>query len=74
MVSDEEIDARPEYWKHKRKHGIQYAVKQLHFQDKGSALAWVCEYHPKELNTAMTGWASDAPVFSFNIWSDIDAR
>lgn len=62
---------RPEYWKHGRKHGVQYAVKQLHFPDKGTALKWVCEYHPKELEAARAGWSDEAPVFADNIWADI---
>lgn len=62
---------RPEYWKRQLKHGIQYAVKQLHFNDKGSALRWVCDYHPQELEHAISGWSDHAPLFSANIWGEL---
>lgn len=66
-------ESRPQYWKHKRKHGMQYAAKQLHFPDKGTALAWMCEYRPHELDEAMAGWSDEAPLFDTNIWADIPA-
>lgn len=63
---------KPEYWIHAyRNGGVQYACKQLHFNDKQQALDWVKTYFPKEIEAAEKGWDScTGPIFGYNLWSD----
>lgn len=66
------LDTRPAFWKHKRAHGHQYAVKQLHFPTKEAGLQWIEKYHPQQKPDALAGWADEAPFFGTNIWADIE--